>query len=160
MGQEYYFAINGQQRGPFPVDRLLAEGLIPDALVWTEGMAAWQTARTVPELSTLFANAPAGPTGPVTYAAPAYPPYAGAYSVPPDINSKKVLAGVLGIILGGWGIHRFVLGDVVGGILRIIITFATCGIGQILWLIEGVIYLTKSDEEFYRIYMVQKKSWF
>lgn len=75
-------------------------------------------------------------------------------------GSKKVLAGVLGILLGGLGIHRFVLGDAVGGILRIVITVVTCGAGSLIGLIEGIIYLTKSDEEFHQTYVVNKKGWF
>lgn len=73
---------------------------------------------------------------------------------------KKVLAGVLGILLGSLGLHRFVLGDVTGGILRIVITVLTCGVGSIIGLVEGIIYLTKSDEEFVETYINQKKSWF
>ena len=75
-------------------------------------------------------------------------------------SDKKVLAGVLGILLGGLGIHRFILGDVVGGILRIVITVVTCGFGSILGLIEGIIYLTKSDEEFVATYIDGDKAWF
>ena len=79
---------------------------------------------------------------------------------PADINSKKILCGVLGILLGGFGVHRFLLEDVTGGIIRIVITVFTCGIGSIIGLIEGIIYLTKSDQEFYQTYMVEKKAWF
>ena len=73
---------------------------------------------------------------------------------------KKILAGVLGIVLGGLGIHRFVLGDTGGGLLRILITCITCGFGGIIGIIEGIIYLTKSDEEFVELYINQKKAWF
>lgn len=73
---------------------------------------------------------------------------------------KKVSAGVCGILLGGLGVHRFILGDTTGGILRIVISILTCGIGSIIGLIEGIIYLTKSDEEFVELYINQKKGWF
>ena len=73
---------------------------------------------------------------------------------------KKTTAGGLGIILGGLGIHRFILGDVTGGILRIIITVITCGVGSLIGFVEGIIYLTKSDEEFVQTYIVEKKAWF
>ena len=84
----------------------------------------------------------------------------GEPALPPDVNSKKILTGVMGIILGGLGVHRFILGDTSGGIIRIVITVVTCGIGSIIGLIEGIIYLTKSDAEFYQVYMVEKKAWF
>jgi TM2 domain-containing membrane protein YozV len=73
---------------------------------------------------------------------------------------KKVVAGILGILLGALGIHRFYLGDTTGGILRIVITVITCGFGSIIGLIEGIIYLVKSDEEFVELYINQKKGWF
>ena len=31
---------------------------------------------------------------------------------------------------------------------------------EVIALIEGIIYLTKSDEEFYQLYEVEKKEWF
>jgi TM2 domain-containing membrane protein YozV len=75
-------------------------------------------------------------------------------------DSNKVLIGVMGIVLGAWGVHRFMLGDTTGGLIRIGLTVITCGIGGIIGLIEGIIYITKSDEEFYQTYVVGKKAWF
>lgn len=75
-------------------------------------------------------------------------------------QNQKVLCGILGILLGGLGVHRFILGDVPGGLIRIGITVITCGLGAVVGLIEGIIYLTKSDEEFHRLYVVEKKGWF
>jgi TM2 domain-containing membrane protein YozV len=77
-----------------------------------------------------------------------------------NVTSQRVLCGVMGLLLGGLGIHRFILGDVLGGILRIVISVVTCGAGSLIGFIEGIIYLTKSDEEFIRIYQVGKKGWF
>ena len=73
---------------------------------------------------------------------------------------KKISAGICGILLGGLGIHRFILGDTKGGILRILITLVTCGAGSLIGLIEGIIYVTKSDEDFVELYINQKKGWF
>ena len=75
-------------------------------------------------------------------------------------ENKKVLAGVLGILFGGLGVHKFILGYTQEGIIQLIIGVATCGIGSVIGLIEGIIYLTKSDEEFYQTYQVGKKGWF
>lgn len=75
-------------------------------------------------------------------------------------ENKKVLAGVLAIVLGGFGVHKFILGYTQEGIIQIVITIVTCGIGSLIGLIEGIIYLTKSDEEFYQTYQVGKKGWF
>jgi TM2 domain-containing membrane protein YozV len=73
-------------------------------------------------------------------------------------ENKKIIAGVLAIVLGGLGIHKFILGYTQEGIIQLIIGF--CGVGYIIGLIEGIIYLTKSDEEFYQTYQVGKKGWF
>jgi TM2 domain-containing membrane protein YozV len=73
---------------------------------------------------------------------------------------KKVVAGVLGILLGGLGIHKFYLGYTKEGIIQLIIGVVTCGIGGIIGLIEGIIYLTKSDEDFVATYVTNKKGWF
>jgi len=75
-------------------------------------------------------------------------------------ENKKVLAGVLAILLGGFGVHKFILGYTQEGIIQLVITVVTCGIGSIIGLIEGIIYLTKSDEEFYQTYQVGKRGWF
>lgn len=87
-------------------------------------------------------------------------PYAQQPPVPQEVNSKKILCGIMGILFGGLGIHRFILGDTSGGIIRIVITVLTCGMGSIIGLIEGIIYLTKTDAEFYETYMVGRKAWF
>ena len=73
---------------------------------------------------------------------------------------KKLLAGLMGIFLGGLGIHKFVLGYNKEGILNIVATVVTCGAGSIIGLIEGIIYLTKSDQEFVDTYVNNKKGWF
>ena len=76
-------------------------------------------------------------------------------------ENKKVLAGILAILFGGLGVHKFVLGYTQEGIIQLIITVITCGIvGSTIGLIEGIIYLTKSDEEFYQTYQVGKRGWF
>lgn len=75
-------------------------------------------------------------------------------------ENKKVIAGILAILIGSLGVHKFVLGYTKEGIIQIIITFATCGFGSIIGLIEGIIYLTKSDDEFYETYQINKRGWF
>ncbi|MBS7787784.1 TM2 domain-containing protein [Flavobacterium sp. CYK-55] len=76
-------------------------------------------------------------------------------------DNKKVAAGILAILLGGLGVHKFVLGYTTEGILQIVFSIITCGIaGSLIGLIEGIIYLTKTDEEFYQMYQVNKKGWF
>ena len=68
---QYYLSLNGQQLGPFEVNQLPANGLTPDAYVWTEGMANWMHASEVPELASLFA-APAPTPAPAAAPQPQY----------------------------------------------------------------------------------------
>ena len=73
---------------------------------------------------------------------------------------KKIVAGILGIIIGWTGAHRFYLGDTTGGIIRLAIGLLTCGAGGIIGLVEGIIYLTKSDQDFVDTYINGDKAWF
>ena len=76
-------------------------------------------------------------------------------------DNKKIAAGLLAILLGPLGIHKFLLGYTTEGIIWVVISICTCGtVTSLLGLIEGIIYLTKSDEEFYQTYLVGKKAWF
>lgn len=77
-------------------------------------------------------------------------------------KSKKdrVTAGVLALLLGTFGIHQFYLGNTISGILHILAVFGTCGVGAIVPFIEGIIYLSKSDEEFDETYVQHKREWF
>jgi TM2 domain-containing membrane protein YozV len=78
----------------------------------------------------------------------------------PRADKERLTAALLGIFLGGLGIHKFYLGYNNAGIIQIVITIFTCGIGSVIGLIEGIIYLTKSDAEFQATYVQQKKEWF
>lgn len=83
-------------------------------------------------------------------------------------------AGICGIVLGGLGIHKFILGYTQEGVIllsvylvSLILAIVTCGIGtplvlipSVIGIIEGIIYLTKTDEEFVQTYIVNRKPWF
>jgi TM2 domain-containing membrane protein YozV len=81
-----------------------------------------------------------------------------------EANSKKVAAGVCGILLGALGIHKFILGKTNAGLIMLLGTLLTCGLAaavfHVIGVIEGILYLTKTDEEFYRTYIVGGKDWF
>ena len=79
-------------------------------------------------------------------------------------DSKKLIAGLCGILLGALGVHKFVLGYTKEGVIMLLITLLTCGFGAmisgVIGLIEGIIYLTKSDQEFDQIYVQGQRPWF
>ena len=109
-----------------------------------------------------FCSACQGTLGPVSGG---YQPMQGVNPGPmTDLKSqgadKKMIAGICGILLGSFGVHKFILGYTTEGIIQIVITLVTCGAGSIVGLIEGIIYLTKSDEEFVRTYIQNKRGWF
>jgi TM2 domain-containing membrane protein YozV len=84
-------------------------------------------------------------------------------SSPPGAE-KKIAAGICGILLGSLGIHKFILGYQKEGLILLLVTVLTCFFASpvtgIIGLIEGIIYLTKSDEEFVSTYITNKKGWF
>ncbi|MDV6373065.1 TM2 domain-containing protein [Deinococcus arenicola] len=109
-------------------------------------------------------------------------------SIPPavgDVAQKRLITGLLAIFLGSLGVHKFYLGLNTQGImilganigvwiLALLVGLLTFGFGLlitvplagvvssalcILGLVEGIIYLTKSDANFGREYLVGKKPW-
>lgn len=79
----------------------------------------------------------------------------------PYKSDKKLIAGILGIILGVFAVHKFYLGYTKEGIIQLILSLVTCGaVGSLTGLIEGIMYLTKSDEEFDETYVKGHKGWF
>ena len=73
-------------------------------------------------------------------------------------------AGLCGILLGFFGVHKFVLGYQTAGLIMLLVTVLTFFLGGfvmgIIGLVEGIIYLTKSDEEFYQTYIARERQWF
>ena len=93
-------------------------------------------------------------------------------SAPSSNASNKVLVGILAILVGSLGVHKFILGYKKEGFILLGVTiigyvFACGGIGipvvmatGVVGLIEGIMYLTKSDEEYVATYVTGQKAWF
>ena len=81
-----------------------------------------------------------------------------------EFSGNKIAAGVCGILIGSLGIHKFILGLTTPGIIMLLVSILTCGVGglvmSVIGLIEGIIYLSKTDEDFYQTYAIEKKPWF
>lgn len=107
---------------------------------------------------------------PLTSAQSGYQPIQPSYAAPPARSwqemgaDKKLAAGLCGILLGGFGVHKFILGYQTEGLIMLLATVLTCGmagmITGIIGIVEGIIYITKSDEEFVRTYIQSRKGWF
>ena len=161
---------DGQAYGPAnaeQIKRWIAEGRArSETLVQVEGSPDWKPLANFPELLTNPATPP-----PISSLPPSHgpvPAYVAARA------SNKIAAGICGILLGGFGIHKFILGYTGAGIIMLVVTLAsfpagllTCGMAwlvtpiiPLIGLIEGIVYLTKSDEEFVRTYVDGRKEWF
>lgn len=64
----------------------------------------------------------------------------------PGKISRRVAAAIFAILLGSFGVHRFFLGQIGWGILYVL--FCWTFIPAVAGLIEGILYLTMSEEEF------------
>lgn len=128
-----------------------------ETLVQAEGSADWKPLSSFPELDAELKASPPPTIAPP----PAVPP--AAYASNPRA-SNKIPAGICGIILGGLGVHKFILGYTGTGVIMLLVSVLSCGtlypVMHIIGLIEGIIYLAKSDDEFVRLYVDGRKEWF
>ena len=81
-----------------------------------------------------------------------------------EVSNKKLAAGLLGIFLGSFGLHKFVLGYTKAGLIMLLLTVLSCGLAGfvmgVIGLIEGIIYLTQTPQEFKVTYLDGRKEWF
>ena len=154
---------DGQPYGPVNAEeirRWIAGNRVKaQTLVQSEGAQDWKPLGSLPEFASELKAVP-------PLMAP--PPAAAARA------SNKIPAGVCGILLGGFGVHKFILGYSGAGVIMLAVTlcaifggFLTCGllwpfvgIMHLIGLIEGIVYLCKSDEEFVRTYVDGRREWF
>lgn len=162
---------DGKQYGPVSADQVrqwVREGRAnSQTQLQAEGDTGWRALSAFPEFADLFGSTPPG-------AGAAPPPVTSPGASVGSRASNKIAAGICGILLGGLGVHKFILGySGAGGIMLAatiggwLLTIVSCGITffvpmavSIIGLVEGIIYLTKSDEEFVRIYVDGRKEWF
>ena len=140
---------DGKEYGPITLEQLrewIRQGRVClQTQVRPEGGGDWRPLSAYPDLAPVAAP-------------PLPPPNIG------DRASKKIVAGVCGILIGALGIHKFVLGYTGAGLIMLLVSVLTCGLAApvfgIIGLIEGILYLTKTDENFVRIYVDGRKEWF
>ena len=91
-----------------------------------------------------------------------------AYAPVPAGSKSKIAAGLLAILLGALGIHKFYLGYNQTAFIMLTVSIVgsifTLGLAAaVIWviaIIEGVMYLTKSQTDFDEIYVKAKREWF
>nr|WP_308425471.1 TM2 domain-containing protein [Micromonospora parathelypteridis] len=79
------------------------------------------------------------------------PPYQPGYpqpGYPQGVSDKsKVVAGVLGILLGFFGAGRFYIGDIKIGVLQLVVSVCTFGFGSIWGFIDGILILVNGGTD-------------
>jgi TM2 domain-containing membrane protein YozV len=151
---------DGQQYGPVTVEQLrawIAENRAnAQTLVQPDGTQDWKPLGSLPEFAADLKPPPLSAIVPPTITPPPYTPTPRA--------DDKIAAGICGILLGSLGVHKFILGYTGAGLVMLLVTLLTCGLASpvmhIIGLIEGIIYLCKTDEEFVRLYVDGRKEWF
>ncbi|MEY2808297.1 MAG: hypothetical protein RIR65_2714 [Planctomycetota bacterium] len=152
----------------------------PGAAPAVAGTSASAAVPPPPPLEPPATNANPTSANPTSAAPTSYPPAldTSRFGAPPQMpggqtearpeDSKRVLAGVLAILFGFAGLHKFVLGYREAGAVMLLVTFVgslcTSGISLlaawVVGVIEGIVYLSKSDAEFVREYQVGRREWF
>lgn len=133
----YSLLYNNTPIGPMNIYQLMAYDVNENSQVSRDG-GPWNYLYTYPELMNALNEKRAnfGYNGRATNGA----------------ESKKTLCGIMAILLGGLGIQYFILGKVGGGFITILLTLVTCGLWSIVTLIQGIMMLTMSDQQFYTKY--------
>lgn len=102
------------------------------------------------------------------YSQPYGQPYQQPYAQASPCSKDHVAAGLLAIFLGSLGIHKFYLGYNTPGFIMLAVTIVgsifslgLAGLAMVvISIVEGVLYLSKSQTEFEQIYVFNKKEWF
>ncbi len=145
MEDRWFMTRNGREQfGPYTLADLreyAASGrLLPSDHCCREGGTQWFPASSLTELN--FAPPIPSPLG----------------------DTNRILIGVLAIVLGSLGVHKFILRKNTAGIIMLVVSIVGCFIGPlimtIIGVVEGILYLTKSDEDFYQTYIVGDREWF
>ena len=81
-----------------------------------------------------------------------------------EASNKKLAVGMAAIFLGAFGVHKFILGYTKAGVIMLVVSVLTCGVGAfvmgVIGVVEGIIYLSKTPEEFALTYMQAERPWF
>lgn len=102
---------------------------------WVASDGKWYA----PEAATAAPIAAPAPMAPAAAAGPVRDPNA------PMSDKSRMTAGLLGIFLGGFGVHNFYLGYTNKAVIQIVVTVLTCGLGSLWGIYEGIMILTGNE---------------
>lgn len=137
MDKLYYLSVHGSPIGPMTAEQMMSYDVTPQSSVSTDGMS-WAPLFHYPELMTVYHDHAHS-----------------AISTPEDaeITNKRILCGVLAIVLGTLGVQYFVINKVGGGFLCILLSIVTCGLWSVITLIQGIMILTMTNRDFEHKYL-------
>lgn len=123
----YYILLNNQQIGPLTPEQVLTFPVTADTPVKAEPSGAWHPLSAWPELASGLRAKTSGP--------------------------DKLVAGILALIVGSFGVQYFYIGKTTAGFLTILLTVVTCGLWQIITMVQGIMMLVMSQQEFNQKYV-------
>ena len=141
MSQYKIIGGDGKEYGPVSLDQVkdwIREGRASSqTMIHTDRNSQWAPLGQYPEFASLTG-------GPAVVDPNITQPVAGHDMAMPHHPKTKsqLVAGILGITMGGLGVHRFYLGYSEIGIAQIAVTLFTCGLGGLWGFIEGIMILS------------------
>jgi hypothetical protein len=121
---------DGRQYGPVTADQIrqwIGEGRLTARMLLRCDASDWKPLAEFPEFAGAAGAVPPVATGPMACPAPAL--------------KSRIAAGLLGVFLPFFGVHRFYLGYIGVGIAQIIVSIVTLGLGALWGFIEGICIL-------------------
>ncbi|MDE6311290.1 MAG: NINE protein [Muribaculaceae bacterium] len=125
----YYITFNGNCVGPMTASQVAAYKVNENTPVSVDGVN-WSPLYNYPELMGMINGASNN-----------------------AVDNKKLIAGICAIIVGTLGVQYFILDKPVAGVITILLSIVTCGLWGIVTLIQGIMMLMMTDEEFERKYV-------
>lgn len=138
----YFITYNGQTVGPMSKEQIFAYPVTPQTPVCTEDNQQWAPLYTFPDLMEMLKIESSRPN-------------------PAEVNTTgkdKIVCGVLAILLGFFGAQYFYVGKVGGGFICLLLSVITCGIWNIVTLIQGILMLTMSQADFEKKYVLNNST--
>lgn len=127
----YFIMFDGQVIGPMSKEQLIAYGVNPQTQVCEGKDGQWRPLYTYPELMELC-------NGQASACATS------------EADSKRVVCGVLAILVGGLGLQYFLIGKTAAGLINIALSLCTCGLWSLVNFVQGIMILCMSDADWRR----------
>ena len=133
----YHIVFRNAVVGPMTEDQILSYNVDENTSV-SKDNGPWQPLYTYPELMSKLAQKRS------------------MSNYNSDVLSKRVICGIVAIVLGGLGVQYFIIGKIGGGLVTLLLTCGTCGLWSFVTLVQGILMLAMSDDEFYRKYVASQ----